>query len=64
MGSAQRLSSGSTLVGFGAAGRVDEVQGDGAVVWSATLKSDAIAAPIPFYRAIRIASLYESARSP
>jgi hypothetical protein len=64
MGSAQRLSSGSTLVGFGAAGRVDEVQGDGVVVWSATLKSDATAAPIPFYRAIRIPSLYESARSP
>ena len=64
MGSAQRLANGSTLVGFGAAGRVDEVQSDGTLLWSANLKSDGTAAGIAFYRAIRLASLYESARSP
>ena len=63
MGSAQRLSDGSTLVGFGAAGRVDEVGSDGVVRWSASLKLDASAQAIPFYRAIRLRSLYE-ARSP
>jgi hypothetical protein len=63
MGSAQRMSDGSTLVGFGAAGRVDEVDGTGTVRWSASLKLDASATAIPFYRAIRLRSLYE-ARSP
>jgi len=58
MGSAQRLPNGATLVGFGAAGRVDEVAGDGSLVWSATLSSDN-AASIPFYRAVRLGSLYE-----
>src|SRR5262249_14689975 len=37
MGSAQRLPGGGTLVGFGAAARVDEVQADGTVLWSANL---------------------------
>ena len=55
MGSVQRLANGSTLVGFGAAGRIAEVAGD-AVTWSATLAADAGA--IPFYRAVGLASLY------
>ena len=58
MGSAQRLPSGATLVGFGAAGRVDEVARDGSVTWSATLRSNDARA-IPFYRAVRLGSLYE-----
>ena len=60
MGSAQRLNDGTTLVGFGAAGRVDEVSGDGTVRWSATLTSGNTPAAIPFYRALRIRSLYEA----
>ncbi len=60
MGSAQRLADGTTLVGFGAAGRVDEVSGDGTVRWSATLSSDKTPAALPFYRALRIRSLYEA----
>jgi len=60
MGSAQRLADGTTLVGFGAAGRVDEVKGDGTVLWSATLTTDKTAAALPFYRALRIRSLYEA----
>ena len=59
MGSAQRLANGSTLVGFGSAGRVDEVESDGRVAWSVTLRTDASAAAIPFYRAVRLQSLYE-----
>lgn len=58
MGSAQRLADGSTLVGFGAAGRVDEVGNDGVVRWSANLTSDASSSAIPFYRALRVRSLY------
>lgn len=59
MGSAQRLASGNTLVGFGAAGRVAEVDGDGVAVWEGSLITDAGAAPIQFYRALRVPSLYE-----
>lgn len=58
MGSAQRLANGGTLVGFGAAGRVDEVNADGTLAWSAILRSDA-PTPVPFYRALRLRSLYE-----
>jgi len=58
MGSVQRLPNGATLVGFGAAGRVDEVAGDGSVISSATLRSGDTRA-IAFYRAVRVASLYE-----
>jgi len=58
MGSVQRLANGATLVGFGAAGRVDEVEADGSVLRNATLRNDAMA--IPFYRAVRIRSLYAS----
>lgn len=50
MGSAQRLASGNTVVGFGAAGRVAEVAGDGRTVWEGTLITDAGTAPIQFYR--------------
>jgi hypothetical protein len=58
MGSAQRLTNGATVVGFGAAGRVDEVESDGSVLWSANLTSDGVGAAIPFYRALRLRSLY------
>jgi arylsulfotransferase ASST len=57
MGSVQRLDNGSTLVGFGGAGRVAEVAADG-VTWAATLVTDTAAAPTPFYRAVVIHSLY------
>ena len=57
MGSVQRLASGNTLVGFAAIGRADEVDATGRVVWQATLR-DSTGAPIQFYRALRIASLY------
>lgn len=63
MGSAQRLGDGATLVGFGAAGRVDEVASDGSLRWSAKLTSDATGGPIPFYRALRLSSLYEAGSS-
>jgi outer membrane protein assembly factor BamB len=61
MGSVQRLTrSDATLIGFGAAGRVIEVAGDGSVSWSATLASTD-GAPVAFYRAIRLVSLYSYA---
>ncbi len=60
MGSVQRLQSGATLIGFGAAGRVVEVDRDGSVRWAATLASgDGV--PVSFYRAIRLMSLYRYA---
>ncbi len=58
MGSVQRLATGATLVGFGAAGRVVEVPAAGAPTWEAALVSGAGAMPVQFYRALRIASLY------
>ncbi|MGE5730316.1 MAG: arylsulfotransferase family protein [Gemmatimonas sp.] len=59
MGSVQRLGSGATLVGFGAAGRVAEV-GGGVVTWSATVVADAGGGgtAVPFYRAVGVPSLY------
>jgi len=58
MGSVQRLTrSEATLIGFGAAGRVVEVARDGSVSWAATLGSSD-GAPVAFYRAIRLVSLY------
>jgi Arylsulfotransferase (ASST) len=60
MGSAQRLANGTTVVGFGAAGRVDEVESGGTVLWSANLTSDTVGGAIPFYRALRLRSLYEA----
>jgi hypothetical protein len=62
MGSAQRLGDGGTLVGFGAAGRIDEVASDGTVRWSANLTSDA-SGGLPFYRALRLSSLYGAGSS-
>ena len=58
MGSVQRLATGATLVGFGAAGRVVEVAATGAPAWDAALVSGTGAVPVSFYRALRIASLY------
>lgn len=59
MGSVQRLATGATLVGFGAAGRVAEVPAGGSTSsWEAALVSGAGAAAVQFYRALRIASLY------
>ena len=58
MGSVQRLAGGATVVGFGAAGRIVEVPSAGAPAWGATLVSGTGAAPVQFYRALRIASLY------
>jgi hypothetical protein len=57
MGSVQRLASGATLVGFGAAGRLVEVAPNGDIRWAATLVLNG-AAPVGFYRAIRFGSLY------
>ena len=57
MGSVQRLASGATLIGFGAAGRVTEVAPNGTVTWTATLASDE-GTPVSFYRAVRLRSLY------
>jgi hypothetical protein len=57
MGSVQRLDNGSTLVGFGGAGRVAEIAGE-RVSWEATLATDGAVAPIPFYRAVGMHSLY------
>jgi hypothetical protein len=62
MGSVQRLDDGTTLVGFGAAGRVAE-GGGGVVTWSATLTTGASGAAVPFYRAVGMPSLYGYARS-
>jgi len=60
MGSVQRLRSGATLIGFGAAGRVVEVGPEGSVTWEARLtSSDGV--PVAFYRAIRMVSLYRYA---
>ena len=60
MGSVQRLQSGATLIGFGAGGRVLEADRDGSVTWAATLASND-GVPVPFYRAIRMVSLYQYA---
>jgi hypothetical protein len=57
MGSVQRLASGATLIGFGAAGRLLEVARDGSVTWAAMLASSD-GTPVSFYRAIRLVSLY------
>jgi hypothetical protein len=59
MGSVQRLSSGATLIGFGAAGRLIEVASNQSPVWTATLVLNG--SPVSFYRSIRIVSLYEYA---
>ena len=61
MGSAQRLAGGNTLVGFGAAGRVAEVDAGGRVVWEGVLTVGG-GSPTQFYRALRVSSLYQYQR--
>ncbi len=56
VGSAQRLSNGNTLVGFGYAGQMHEVAPNGTVVARASFSLHGNA---PFYRAWRQASLYQ-----
>ncbi len=56
VGSAQRLSNGNTLVGFGFAGQVHEVAPNGTVIAHASFSMNGTA---PFYRAWRLASLYQ-----
>jgi hypothetical protein len=61
VGTVQRLADGSTLVGFAAADLMNVVTGSGQLVWEGRLTIDG--QPVPyFYRARRIASLYEYAR--
>jgi hypothetical protein len=55
-GSVQRLSNGNTLVGFGYLGQIHEVDAHGKLVAQATF---AYGGQNTFYRALRIASLYE-----
>ena len=56
VGSVQRLATGNTFVGFGWAATMVEVSPSGEVVWEATLEGQNI---MGFYRALRVASLYE-----
>jgi hypothetical protein len=58
-GSVQRLSNGNTLVGFGYAGQIHEVDAQSNVVAKATF---VYGGQSTFYRAIRIASLYRYER--
>ena len=57
VGSVQRLTNGNTLVGFGGAGTVTEVDPAGNVVWEATLFVEGTMTT--FYRGRRIRSLYQ-----
>ena len=57
VGSAQRYGNGHTLVGFGAAGLMTEVTGDGAVVWEGSLTAAGQPAML-FYRVRELPSLY------
>jgi hypothetical protein len=61
MGSVQRLQSGNTLVGFGYAGRVDEVDRAGAVLAQASLVGTG-GVSVQFYRALKVPSLYRYER--
>jgi len=56
VGSAERLRNGNTLVGFGDAGVLHEVASDGTVIAKGTFSLNGNA---PYYRAWRIASLYQ-----
>ena len=60
MGSVQRLANGNTVIGFAIPARVMEVDPAGGVVSDATLSANG--APMQFYRAVRIASLYRYMR--
>jgi hypothetical protein len=57
VGSAQRLASGNTAIGYGFAGHAAEVGPDGSVVWEADLRVDG--QPSIVYRLVRIGSLYQ-----
>ncbi|GAC1652697.1 MAG: hypothetical protein NVS4B3_15090 [Gemmatimonadaceae bacterium] len=63
LGSVQRFTDGATLVGFGVAGRVIEVDAAGRIRWAASLTQEQhtppVRTPVKFYRAIRVPSLYE-----
>lgn len=56
VGSAQRLSSGNTLVGWGFVGVVTEVDPTGNVVWEGTFTNGATQT---FYRMLKVPSLYQ-----
>ena len=58
-GSAQRLKNGNTIVAFGAAAVIAEVDATGTVMWEAQMQQNGIKVPY-FYRAIRIGSLYQA----
>jgi hypothetical protein len=55
VGSVQRLTNGNTLVGFGLAGIVHEVNANASLVASATFALNGVQ---EYYRATRISSLY------
>jgi hypothetical protein len=55
-GSVQRLSNGNTVIGFGYAGQIHEVDAHNNIVARATF---VYSGRYPFYRALRIASLYQ-----
>jgi hypothetical protein len=61
MGSVERLANGNTVVGFGFAGRVDEVDPAGNVLAQASLRGPG-GASVELYRALRIPSLYRYER--
>ncbi len=61
MGSVQRLGSGNTVVGFGYAGRVDEVDRTGGALAQASLVGTG-GAGVQFYRAVKVPSLYRYQR--
>jgi hypothetical protein len=57
VGSVQRYRNGHTLVGFGAAGVMTDVTGDGTVAWEGQLAVNG-QSPAPFYRVRELPSLY------
>jgi hypothetical protein len=61
VGSVERLSNGNTLVGFGVAGKIDEVDANSHLVSRGLYHFGGL---ITFYRAIRIASLYKYTKQP
>lgn len=60
-GSVQRLVDGNTVIGYSNRGIVTEVRRDGSVAWEGTVMLDATRHG-DFYRAIKIASLYDYQR--
>jgi hypothetical protein len=59
LGSVQRLSNGNTLVGFGIAGEVHEVDDQGHARGRARLSTTDGLTTQAFYRALRLNSLFE-----